>query len=96
MKYADEVLPMQTHTEPAHVRVVLTFHVAKARTSKLTRPTGDIDNYAKATLDALTKKGFWKDDVDIVDLSATKQFTDMHDGKPEPPHTTVHIFRTTP
>ena len=92
MQYADEAIPQQDHTRPAHVRVELAFVVSKARTSKLTRPTGDIDNYMKAILDALTKKQFWKDDVDIVEVSATKRFT--REG--EEPHTTVVIYRSEP
>lgn len=92
MKYADEAIPAQDHTKPAHVRVVLAFVVSKARTSKLTRPTGDIDNYMKAILDALTKKQFWKDDVDIVEVTATKRFAE----EGEEPHTRVHIRRSKP
>lgn len=89
MAYADEVIPVQEHDSPAQVLVTLDFVVSKARTSKLTRPSGDIDNYMKAILDALTKKKFWKDDVDIVDVSATKRFA----APDEEAHTSVRITR---
>jgi Holliday junction resolvase RusA-like endonuclease len=59
---------------PGHYDVVLEFIVAKPRTSKLTRPVGDVDNYAKAILDVLTKKGYWPDDADVVCLQASKRF----------------------
>lgn len=94
MAYVAAVLPQQPPRfgALALVYVELDFVTTKARTSKLIRPSGDIDNYAKAILDALTKKNFWKDDVDIVDLKATKRFADAT-GEP---HTRIHIRRTKP
>lgn len=38
-------------------------------------PVGDVDNYAKAYLDAITKaKLFWEDDIQIVKLVARKRY----------------------
>lgn len=92
MAAAHAALPQQPakFSAPAHVRVEVHFVATKARTSKLTRPTGDVDNYVKAILDALTKRNFWKDDVDIVDLVATKRFAAPGDE----PHTSITIERT--
>ncbi|RDI02932.1 RusA family crossover junction endodeoxyribonuclease [Caldimonas thermodepolymerans] len=42
--------------------------------SKFTTPAGDVDNLAKGVLDMLTKKGFYGDDRQIVDLHVTKRF----------------------
>ncbi len=48
----------------------------KAKTSKLLTPGGDIDNYAKAAFDAITKCGHvWEDDKQVQTLYATKRFT---------------------
>lgn len=61
----------------------------KARTSKLTRPKGDVDNYAKGPLDAITKAArHWHDDVQVTALVSTKRFADPG----EDARTEVHIF----
>lgn len=55
------------------VEVELMFFALKPKTSKLTHPRPDIDNYEKSILDALTKDGrFWVDDSQVVSLSASK------------------------
>lgn len=39
-------------------------------------PVGDIDNYVKSILDAITKNGtYWHDDAQVVNLTATKYYT---------------------
>lgn len=57
-----------------HLTVRVTVICTRAKTSKLTTPKGDVDNYAKAVLDAITHAGIWTDDKWIVDLSVTKRF----------------------
>ena len=38
-------------------------------------PRGDIDNYVKGYLDAITKAGlFWEDDIQVIKLVATKRY----------------------
>lgn len=38
-------------------------------------PRGDLDNYAKGPLDALTKVGVWPDDNVVVKLTVMKRYT---------------------
>lgn len=60
---------------PGHVRVEIVIHVQKPKTSKLSRPRGDLDNYVKGILDVLTRRGYWLDDDEITVLIAEKFFT---------------------
>ncbi|MEM7200283.1 MAG: RusA family crossover junction endodeoxyribonuclease [Planctomycetota bacterium] len=85
------VLP-EEFQRAAHVEIHLAFFIEHARTSKLTRPSGDFDNYAKAICDVLTKNGFWKDDVDVVTASITKRFVET--GRE--PYTEVTVLRSEP
>lgn len=40
----------------------------------------DVDNYAKAVMDALTQLGVWGDDSQVTTLEATKRFADGRPG----------------
>ena len=55
-----------------NLRVGLTCCVPKPATTKRMNPLGDVDNYAKGVLDVLTKKGYWEDDMQIVELHVEK------------------------
>lgn len=96
MKAAADILGMFTPVSelmscPLVVR--LTHIVQKARTSKLEWPRGDVDNYAKATLDAITKAQIiWHDDDQIVGLISSKRFADPG----EQPGTLVEVFYPQP
>lgn len=58
------------------VTVKLAFHVQRPKTTKLSHPKPDIDNYAKSVLDAFNDAGcIWADDTQVVDLKATKEWT---------------------
>lgn len=47
------------------------------KTSKLLIPRGDVDNYAKAAMDAMTASNkIWKDDNQVVLLIASKRFAE--------------------
>jgi Holliday junction resolvase RusA-like endonuclease len=50
--------------------------VERPRTTKLTDPNGDTDNYAKGPLDALQKAGVVTDDKQLVHLGATRRFAE--------------------
>jgi len=52
----------------------LVITVQKPKTSKLTRPKPDADNYAKAVMDAMTKAGIWHDDSQVAFLAVKKQW----------------------
>lgn len=57
------------------VSLALEFNVLKPKTSKLTHPKPDIDNYEKSFMDAVTQAGgIWDDDCQVVELSSTKRF----------------------
>lgn len=51
----------------------MSFHMKKAKSSKLIAPAGDLDNYVKLVLDSMNGL-LYNDDKQIVRLSATKQF----------------------
>lgn len=70
--------------------VVMMEHIVeRPRTGKLELPQGDVDNYAKGPLDAMTKAGtFWWDDEQVALLVASKRYA--KDG--EKPRTEVHWF----
>jgi Holliday junction resolvase RusA-like endonuclease len=52
----------------------------------------DVDNLAKAVLDALTRIGFWRDDAQIAELWLTKRYANKWpDGNMELPGVRVEI-----
>ncbi len=69
--------------------IVATFVCPRAKTSKLVTPKGDLDNYIKAPLDAITHAGLWPDDKWITFIAASKRFASPQ----EQPHTALHIYR---
>lgn len=62
--------------------VMLEAVVTKPRTSKLSHPRADVDNYAKGPLDLITKaaketgRGVWEDDRQIVFMGISKRFAE--------------------
>lgn len=61
---------------PVHVDV--TFYCTKPKKPTNLYPVGDIDNYLKSILDAITKNGtYWHDDVQIVSLKASKVYDEQ-------------------
>ncbi|MFN3582802.1 RusA family crossover junction endodeoxyribonuclease [Phenylobacterium sp.] len=53
--------------------VTLQVLVARPKTTKLTHPAPDVDNYAKAVLDAITQsERWWMDDKQVVCLTVEK------------------------
>jgi len=70
--------------------VVIAEHVLprpKSRTKQY--PRGDVDNYAKATLDSMTHADFWHDDDQVSVLITTKRYTQDN----EEPHTEIHVLK---
>lgn len=61
-------------------KVQLEFVVSKPAKPARQWPRGDVDNYVKAFLDAVTTAElYWYDDVAIVELVATKRY--VNDGE---------------
>lgn len=60
------------------------------KTVKRDYPRGDVDNYEKAALDAITKgETVWDDDDQVVVLLGAKRYTRAD----EKPHTAVEVYK---
>lgn len=70
----------KSFTEQVKEKIIGPVHVlieqiaSRPKTGKLDFPRGDVDNYAKGPLDALTKAGAWDDDNQVVGLSVFKRY----------------------
>jgi len=63
------------------LRVSAFFLVTKPKTSKLSHPRGDIDNYLKALFDSCNEL-VWRDDVQITELGeVVKKFSSYSGSK---------------
>lgn len=70
--------------------VVVAEHVLpKPKTRTKSYPRGDVDNYAKATLDSMTHAEFWRDDDQVDALVTTKRYV----NDDEEPHTKIYMFK---
>lgn len=87
-KAAMDLIKESNNTIGGYVTVLVEQIVEKPRTSKLKFPRGDVDNYAKAPTDILTKKQFWTDDDLITGLWTSKRFAEPD----EEPRTEVTIY----
>lgn len=96
LKTAKETLRLADESRdpgsPWEVPVVVRIDVVieKAKSSKLAVPVGDVDNYAKGVLDALTHNNVWTDDKLVVDLRVTKRFA----AKGEAPGVRISIHES--
>lgn len=73
---ATELIESADVTLEGNLFVVCRALVKPARTTKLHQPKPDVDNYAKAPLDIITKAdGYWEDDHQISTLLVGKRFT---------------------
>lgn len=58
------------------LEVSVACYVARPKTTKLSHPKPDVDNYAKGVLDCITQDGrFWTDDTQVRTLHVTKSWT---------------------
>ena len=65
------------------------FAVERPKTTKLSHPKPDVDNYVKALWDAVTKKGgYWSDDYQVVWTAITKRWAEPN----EVPNSTMEIY----
>lgn len=66
-----------SHDKPAQytlVRLSCHFEVEQPKSTKLLVPRGDLDNYCKSLMDALTQADWWGDDNQVVHITASKQW----------------------
>lgn len=69
--------------------VCLEIIAERPKTTKRPEPRGDVDNYAKAALDAITKTELvWDDDDQVVALFVSKRFAEPD----ERPRTEVEVY----
>lgn len=67
------------------VEVCIDFRLPRPQKPANPYPVGDVDNYCKSILDAITKNGtYWKDDAQIVYMTVAKRY--VEEGE-EPGHT---------
>lgn len=74
---------------PVSVHVIFTFDKPKSapktrRTWPTTRASGDIDKVLRSTFDAFTDVGVWKDDAQVVRVTASKVFVGDLNAMPIP------------
>ena len=81
---AEKLLPSIPFVFDSLVKVVLVFNCTKPKTGKLLTPRGDLDNHVKGVLDAITKKGWWTDDKNVIELHAAKHYN-------SPPGVHIHV-----
>lgn len=77
---------------PPHVPLTVFVEsiCTQPRTSKKFWPKGDVDNFAKGPLDAVTQaEGYWYDDDQLITLVATKRWA----LPGEQPRTILEIYR---
>lgn len=73
---ADKLIEASEITLHGPLFVIARAFIKPARTTKLIFPKPDVDNYAKAPLDIITKAdGYWDDDHQIQTLLAGKKYT---------------------
>jgi Holliday junction resolvase RusA-like endonuclease len=60
---------------PGRLRVNVECVVTRPKTTKLDSPRGDVDNFAKAVLDAMNDR-LWEDDKQIEELTISKRWMD--------------------
>jgi Holliday junction resolvase RusA-like endonuclease len=85
------LMPLPPHLSEETMYVSVSHVCKRPKTTKLPHPNGDVDNYLKGTLDAITKAQLvWHDDKQIKTVFADKRFVTGS----EEPHTFVRVGLT--
>lgn len=71
------------------LRVELEVVCKRPKKPTSTIPSGDVDNYAKAALDAVNDAKCWGDDKQVVSLAVTKRYAELD----EEPRTLISIHK---
>ena len=88
-KEAEKLIEESKTQTDKPLAVTVEHFVHRPKTTKRVSPRGDIDNYLKAPLDAITSHGkHWKDDDQIVAELSIKRFVEPE----ETPKTVVYIY----
>lgn len=87
-KLLGDVVPEPFGERLGDFRISLVVQTAKPKTTKLSRPKPDVDNYAKGILDAITQsERVWDDDYQVASLTVTKRWAP--DGEQPGVHITI-------
>lgn len=87
-------LPVQPFNGPVSVILKFLMPRPKSAPKRITKPTTkpDIDKLARSTLDALSDARIWRDDSQVVQMSASKHYeTDM-----EPAGADIYVTEVAP
>ena len=85
MADAPIAIPESSHffAKGSPVEVNIAFFMRSPKKPANSYPVGDIDNYVKSVLDAITKNGtYWHDDAQVISLHATKQYGMVEEETP--------------
>ncbi len=85
---------------PIAVEVAFFFDKPKSapkrrRTWPVTRTSGDLDKLLRATFDALTDAGVWRDDAQVISCNAEKVYTDDEDAPLVRPGAVISVIEVT-
>lgn len=74
-RYLDKIKHKHPKKDKIAFQVSIQFICKRPTKPSNEYPVGDVDNYLKGPLDALTKAGmFWEDDIQVISLTGTKRY----------------------
>ena len=90
-----------TITGPVRARIQFVFNKPKSapkrrKTWPITRSSGDVDKLLRSTFDALTDAGIWRDDSQVVYVSAEKLYVGDDDTPLASPGAVIRLMAIPP